>query len=456
MIEKLKVLYDNNRNIIRIIRYTFLSFVLLILTWFFDYKNPVLKLNLPNIMLLSPEVTSSFLSNLTGTFLTVSTFTFTTILTVLNKYSDSFTPRIVQDFIDKPNVLSLFGVFIGGFFYTVLSLFMIQNIDSDLPLISGTIGIFYAVAAMISFILFVKRVLKDIKVGNVIENLYTNAANLIEKESERRRLAERFSVDKWEASYKIYANKSGYLYTINAGQMLKIIDDSKYEIIINKRIGDYVLDNMYIGDLNISEELDKDQEEKILKKISDNIIINIRKNDTRDYHHEITNIVEIALRALSPGINDPNTASEAINKIGILLGKLFSSKNFYQVLEEDESSKIIYNNYSAKEELSLSYNQILHYGKDDPEVAKAILSSIFMIYYVSDQSVHEEIEKFFIYCYEECKNAMTSDAYIDQLDQIYKNFDEKRDDSMDEEAKEKKEDKGILDLKSIAIKTIKG
>lgn len=222
--------------------------------------------------------------------------------------------------------------------------------------------------------------------------------------------------------------------------MINIIEDSKYEIIINKRIGDYVLENMYIGDLNVLEKLDidKEEKEKLLKKISDNIIINVRKNDTRDYHHEITNIVEIALRALSPGINDPNTASESINKIGILLGKLFSSKNFYQILKEDENSKIIYNNYSAKEELSLSYNQILHYGKDDPEVAKAILSSIFMIYYVSDQSVHEEIEKFFVYCYEECKGAMTSNAYIDQLEEIYKEFKEKRDDSMNKDTNENK------------------
>lgn len=433
--KKIRLLYDNNRNIIRITRYIFLSIVLLIITWFFDYKNPQLKLNLPNILLLSPEVTSSFLSNLSGTFLTVSTFTFTTILTVLNKYSDSFTPRIVQDFIDKPNVLSLFGVFIGGFFYTVLSLFMIQNIESELPLISGTIGIFYAIVTMISFILFVKRVLKDIKVDSVIENLYTNASKLIDKESERRRLAERFSIDNWEDSYKIYANKSGYLYSINANKMIKIIEDSEYEIIINKRIGDYVLENMYIGELNVSKKLDidKEEKEKLLKKISDNIIINIRKNDTRDYHHEITNIVEIALRALSPGINDPNTASESINKIGILLGKLFSSKNFYQILDEDENSKIIYNNYSAKEELSLSYNQILHYGKADPEVAKAILLSIFMIYYVSDQSVHEEIEKFFIYCYEECKDAMTNKSYIDQLDQIYKDFEEERDEIMNKD-----------------------
>lgn len=51
---------------------------------------------------------------------------------------------------------------------------------------------------------------------------------------------------------------------------------------------------------------------------------------------------------------------------------------------------------------------------------------------------------------------MTSDVYIDKLEQIYKDFYEKRDDKMDEKAKEKKEDKETLGLKTIAIKTIKG
>lgn len=62
----------------------------------------------------------------------------------MGKYSDSFSPRTVQDFIDKPNILSLLGIYIGGFFYTVLALFMVQNIDSQRPLVSGTISQIFA------------------------------------------------------------------------------------------------------------------------------------------------------------------------------------------------------------------------------------------------------------------------------------------------------------------------
>lgn len=82
-----------------------------------DIKNPISKLNVPQLILLSAEVSSNFLSNLEGVFLTVTTFSFTTILTVVTTYSSSFSPRVVQKFIDKPKVLSLFGIFVGGFFY---------------------------------------------------------------------------------------------------------------------------------------------------------------------------------------------------------------------------------------------------------------------------------------------------------------------------------------------------
>lgn len=424
MLQKLQLVYQNNRNIIRIVRYTLISFLLLIFTWVFDYKYPFLKRNFPDVILLSPEVTSSFLSNLSGTFLTVSTFTLTTILTLLNKYSDSFTPRIVQDFIDQPNVLSLFGVFIGGFFYTVLSLFMIQNLDSKLPLVSGTIGVFYALSAMISFVLFVRRILYSVKVSNVIENIYTNAENLIETESENRKISEKFEEEVSIEEFKIYADNSGYFYGIDKDNILQLLENKKCQLIIDKRIGDFVLKGMKIANLNVLEdfEIQKDNMDELLNKISSSLVINISKNDKKDYHHEITNLVEISLRALSPGINDPNTAIEAIRKIGILLGKLLSSDRYYVVIGESTDCKIIYNSYTAGEELYLSFNQILHYGKQDPLVAQSILNSIHLIYLVAGDAVHEQIEEFFKYCYKLCLNSMENTMDKHALETIYREF----------------------------------
>lgn len=431
MINKMRLFFLNNRNTLRIVRYTLISVILLIMAWVFDIRYPGLKKHFPEILLLSPEVTSSFLSTLTGTFLTVSTFSFSTILIVLNKYADSFTPRIVQDFIDKPNVLSLFGIFIGGFFYTVFSLFLIQNIDNKLHLFSGTIGIFYAIAAMISFVFFVRRVVQDIKVSNVIENIYQRASKLIETEAGKRENAKRFKAESYVDKIKIYSNQSGYLYDIDYDTLLSQLEGIKCEFIIEKRIGDFVLKEMPIAHLNLLEacKIEGEEKKELLEKLLENLIINTGRNDTDDYHYQITNLVEISLKALSPGINDPNTSILAIRKIGILLGKLFATGNFYRVVNESKDSKIIYNGYSPEEELYLAYSQILHYGKADPEVAKAILNSIYLIYIVSDKSLQARVEDFFNHNYEICLNAMESHLDKEQLQIIHMSFHQKRMDS---------------------------
>lgn len=453
MIKNLKLVYENNRNIIRITGWTLVSLVLLFLTWLLDYKCPGFKEGLPKFLLLSSGVTSSFLSTLAGTFLTVTTFTFTTILTVLNKYSDSFTPRIVQDFIDKPHVLSLFGVFIGGFFYTVLSLFLVENASSDDTFISGTIAIFYAVLAMISFVLFVKRVLNDIKVSNVIENTYAHALKLIEAELNAEFPDELYAELSGETSedssrksddnsskkeYKIFASKSGYFYSISSDEIIKVLDGIESDLVIRQRIGEFLLKDEHIASLYI-EPNSKDEHiagsyidansnndissfDEVLDRVSDCLLINVRKNDTEDYHHEITNLVEIAMKGLSPGINDPNTAIESVRKIGILLGKLFSAKHFYRILNKTEDTRIIYTGYTAKEELHLSFNQILYYGKNDPLVSEAILKSIRMIYLVAGESMHSQIRDFFDYCYDLCSSAMDNEMYKERLKVVRDNF----------------------------------
>lgn len=460
MIKNLKLIYENNRNIIRITGWTLVSLVLLFLTWLLDYKCPGFKEGLPKFLLLSSGVTSSFLSTLAGTFLTVTTFTFTTILTVLNKYSDSFTPRIVQDFIDKPHVLSLFGVFIGGFFYTVLSLFLVENASSDDTFISGTIAIFYAVIAMISFVLFVKRVLNDIKVSNVIENTYAHALKLIETELDAEFTDDLYAELSCETSsdsslksdnsssksgdnsskkeHKIFASKSGYFYSISSDEIIKVLDGIESDLVIRQRIGEFLLKDEHIASLYI-ENASKDEHiagsyidansnndissfDEILDRVSDCLLINVRKNDTEDYHHEITNLVEIAMKGLSPGINDPNTAIESVRKIGILLGKLFSAKHFYRILNKTEDTRIIYTGYTAKEELHLSFNQILYYGKNDPLVSEAILKSIRMIYLVAGESMHSQIRDFFDYCYDLCSSAMDNEMYKERLKVVRDNF----------------------------------
>lgn len=435
MFHEIKLKYLNNRNTFKIMRFTLISIVLLIVTWLIDSRYPTTKNHIPELLLLSSEVSSSFLSTLSGTFLTVTTFTFTTILTVIGKYSGSFSPRIVQDFIEKPNVLSLIGIYTGGFFYTVLALFMVQNIKADVPLLCGTIAVFYAIAAMIAFVLFVRRVLTDIKVANVIEHVYETASELVEEEAEKRKASELFREQSGAEEIQLYAEKTGFLYEIDHRALLGKLKDRKCELVIEKRIGEYVPKGVYIAKLIPYEPLELVGEEKddFLSKLASNLLINVKKNDFTDYHHEFMKLTEIAMMALSPGINDPNTAIEAIRKISVLLGKLFSTENAFVVLAENENCKIVYSGYSVEEELYAAFSQILFYGKTDPMVARAILDGVYLIYMLAEESVRGKIKACMDAIYTIVLDAMTTQFDRDAITSVYADFRKNRDDKFSAE-----------------------
>lgn len=442
MLRRLQLFYANDKNVIRIMSYSLLSVLLLLVTWSVDYGFPQVKDHLPQIFLLSKEVSTSFLSNLSGVFLTVTTFTFTTILTILNHYASSFTPRIVQDFIEKPNVLSLFGIFIGGFFYTVVALFFLSNLADKTMVVSGTIAVFYAIASMIAFILFVRRVFKDIKVDNVIDTIYNQALTLVNQEAESRKQSERYDQERFVDGLKIYGQETGYLYAIDTETLTSALDGIACELVITKKIGDYIPKGMYIATLNLLNETDMTNDDKkaLIKSISNGLVINTAKNDQQDYHLEMTNLIEIALRALSPGINDPNTAITCIDKLSLLLGKLFSSQNHFLVLASKDQMKIIYQAYSVEEELYLTFNQILHYAKGEPAMARAILENIYLIYMISDDTAQEQVKDYFEYAYQTCYEALSSSLDRSKLDAIRDDFHLNRDQRSDQKALRESDD----------------
>lgn len=60
-------------------------------------------------------------------------------------------------------------------------MFLLQQIEIEEKVLSGTIGIFCEISAMIAFILFIQSVLKDIKVENVVDNIYKKSLFLVQK-----------------------------------------------------------------------------------------------------------------------------------------------------------------------------------------------------------------------------------------------------------------------------------
>ncbi|MEB3429333.1 DUF2254 family protein [Citroniella saccharovorans] len=425
MLSKLRLWFINQKNFLKLSKFIILTISLLLITWLIDHIYPSLKLFIPKQLLLSVEVSVNFLSNISGVFLTISIFCFTTIVTVLNKYSSSISPRLLQSFIDRTNVISLYGIFVSGFFYSVITILLLQDINPEESVVAGSFGIAYSIIAMIGFIIFSKRVLENIKISNIIEGVYLDCDKLVDKELELRENAKRYNNDKLTEEIPILAESTGYLFKINSDAILKKLEGMKAELTIDKRIGEYTIEGESLGYLKIftEERLNEEEKEKLREKISSFLVINIFNNSAEDYHHGIIMLTEIANMALSPGTNDPNTAITCINKISSLLGKLLSTANQFIVLKEDESAKIIYEAYSVEDELYLVFSQIISYSSGDPMVTKAILQGIYMIYMMAGMSAKKGVKNYFNSAYDILMENFSQEIYLSKFSKIRDDID---------------------------------
>jgi uncharacterized membrane protein len=104
------------------------------------------------------------------------------------------------------------------------------------------------------------------------------------------------------------------------------------------------------------------------------------KEPMEDIELGIRKLVEIALRAISPAINDPNTAKNCIEEIGIILSKLAKHKLPSSYLTDDENQvRIILEQPTFVDYLYKSFYQLRHYGKQDVSIIAEILRSLRMI-----------------------------------------------------------------------------
>lgn len=424
MLAKIKLWFFNHKNFLRMSRFIILTVSLLLVTWIFDHQYIAIKSYIPKQILLSVEVSVDFLSNISGIFLTISTFCFTIIVSVLNKYSSSISPRMLQSFLDRTGVLGLYGIFVSGFFYSVISILLLQDIAPDQHVVAGSFGIVYSIIAMLSFIAFSRQVLDNLKVSNIIENVFNDCKKLIDKEVELRKKAKHYEEGDESTKLSIVAESSGYLFEIKSDDIFKKLNGIKAELVINKRIGEYTTKGESVGELNIFQcKLDDNDKKELKEKLSSLFIINAYNNE-EDYHRGIVNLSEIANMALSPGTNDPNTAIMCINKMSSLLGKLLSTGNHFVILKEDENVKIIYQSYSVKDELYLGFSQIISYSAGDPLVTKAILQGIYTIYTMADISAKKSIKSFFDDSYEILIENFTHEIHLDIFKRIRNNMEE--------------------------------
>jgi len=370
--------------------YSIYALLLAILVAYLDRSYQPLLINyLPNIFFTSFEITKTILSTIAGSLLSIVTISFSIIMLVLTTYSTQFSPRTLQDFLKSKMTLKVLGIFIGGFIYSIINLIFLIN-DGKTLFLSAAVGVLVVIYCIFYFMMFINHVSQSIQVNLLIDTLTTEILELVDQVkifNEAHENIRNTPPVNLENIFKkdqliILSDQVGFIRDINDIKLSNFADDNNIIIKAEKMIGDYVTTNSKVFTIyyNLDEmEVEKIDEES-LQKCFNFVLVGKERNKSKDIEFGLQKLTEVALRAISPGINDPNTAIFCIKQAGMVLDKIAKAdiENTYYYNDDDELT-LIFEDASYDYLLYKTFYQLRYYSMRDVSVAGSILEALIII-----------------------------------------------------------------------------
>lgn len=328
----------------------------------------------------------STLSVISSSMVTIAGVTFSITVVALTLASTQFGPRVLRSFMrDRGNQFVL-GVFISTFLYSTLILRSVSGVDQYVfvPHLSVNIAILLSIFALFVFIYFIHHVSSVIQADHIIssiaDDLNSSIANLYPEDLESEKvITETLEDADWHSglshqkSKDIASTDSGYIQLINSEKLFEIASQNGLFIRLLVQPGDFV--NQQTPLLTIYSESVVD--EQVSKDVLSAIIVGGFRTHVQDVRFGFLQLTEIAIRSLSPGINDPYTAVSVLNRLDGALKQL-SGKKFPEDLLKNTDGDIVVQvlRPSHSELVRGALSEVLAYGKDHKLVIDRVKSLV--------------------------------------------------------------------------------
>jgi len=351
-------------------------------------KQSALQHIIPSALFTDISLARTILSTISASLLTITTITFSTILVVLTTYLSNFSPRTLQNFITNHSTQRVLGTFVGGFVYSIVLLLVLEDTGSGTRYIVPSLAITISIVCLFVFVFFIHHVTSWIQVSNLIYNITQSITKRIENDlANLKDVTEDPPWDDWEGEeikhinpQPFFLDKAGYIQFIDINGIIEQAYQDDCIIRVERNINDFVDEETVV--LSIWGK----KEESSLMDYEKFITIGSKQSPFPNIELGMTKIVEIAIRALSPAINDPNTAINCIDNLGRILIKLSKKhlpKSYFN--DKNRNLRVIFDQPTYSDYLYKSFSQILSYGVHDATILLAVFRVLTSI---ADSSKH--------------------------------------------------------------------
>jgi uncharacterized membrane protein len=333
-----------------------------------------------------PEGAREVLSAIASSMITVAGVAFSVTIVALTLASQQFGPRLLRNFMrDRGNQVVL-GTFIGTFTYSLIVLRTIRSEGSEfVPQLSVTVSIALALASLGVLIYFIHHVAVSIQAPKVIamvaEDLTEGIDRLFPEKLGRpvgaaeQDLRPELVADFLRAAQTIPCPRTGYLQSIENDRLTEFATENNLVFLLPCRPGDFLIEGGKL--IHVKPGVEKE----VVEKIQDCFILGDERTHLQDIQFTIHQLVEVAVRALSPGVNDPITAINCIERLAAALCRLAqrAMPSAYRYDDEGRLRILVAKPVRFGELVDGAFNLIRQHARSSAAVTLRLLEAIILI-----------------------------------------------------------------------------
>ena len=291
--------------------------------------------------------------------LSLTVFSFSMVMIVLNQAASQMSNRVLNKLIGNRFQQIVLGFYIGTIVFALFLLTTIRDIDSgiSIPAISTYVLMILAIIDIFIFIYFLHYITQSVKYEVIIKRILSVTLRGVRTSCTLAKEPE--SIKKIGFNYKIKSPMVGVYEGFDTESLLGICIKNDCEVKVLHHPGTFVFKELPI--ISVSRELS----DAVVKEIQKTLYLSQDETIQGNFFYGFRQLTEIAVKALSPGINDPGTASLALRALFELFAYRVVHFPENTIKDKDDKTRI----YIEQPDFETIFNRtvlpVWDYGKND-------------------------------------------------------------------------------------------
>ena len=319
---------------------------------------------------------SELLSSLLGSMITMTTLVISITMVVLTLAAAQLGPRLIRHFVGDWRTQIVLGLFLGTIIYLLL---VFRLLDSDLaddavPHFAVTAGTAHVFVCLLALLYYVHHLSQSIVADTVVERVGRDLDRQIRHQLPGPdAVVSLFKNTRPEIPARFGLPASGYVQAIDFEALVEAATERRALIELDIRPGHHILKGRDHVRVWPPSALDKDLSEAV----TDAILIGPQRTATQDIEFAARQLVEIALRALSPSVNDPFTAIAVIDRLASSIALLMEHGEAPRIWHDTEGGvRLVAATSTFAGLVGLAFNQIRQAAGDHPDVLIRMIDAL--------------------------------------------------------------------------------